>query len=614
MQLDIVAEKGDRVSAYTIGNETPILLGAQDMQGNGVMRLDVPQGIGNSIGLICDTKSGRKYQRLYLTDEKKQMADVDFISETNSTTNTQADALMAQGKKQVKRRVIANTAATPLPNPTGTHNAALNGNSVAPINGYNSFGGWAWEALLDALPENVLAEKNNPNGIDYEFTSDGYQGKGVYGDNTIISLAYLYGYTGNMNENVIGYYTHSEGTFADLELHDLGETLNKDFLASPGSTDYKSKVQYQLDGTDKWYDANFYYLDGEGVLRNENNAIRSATAASNRLGDGIFNTFLVHNNYGERVSAMRGLTYKISIPKGLKYGFYLRLKAQTLKAAHKTVLQNQGVDLNKVGNNEINFSNAALNMEQQVNGTSKKVTYRSSYKKYDNFSFLGFDDSSAQGDADCNDVTLGFLDADDKPGPHVYNEQEENQAWTIGFENLGMDLDFDFNDVVIRVTPNPLTHKAKVELMAAGCNYKTELYFGNTRLCEVHEAFEQSANDNGLYPMVNTGGKDGKQHNVVNLGEVDWPASYTMTDNGSLFHTVVTNTKNGKTYEAGMNKYVGDGTVPTAVCVSGDWSWPIETTNIFVAYPLIGEWGKNANNKDFWNWYTQPKLDKVYKK
>ena len=616
LQLDIIAQKGDKVSAYAIGRETPTLLAQEDMQGNGVMRLDVPQGIGYSIGLVCDNAQGRKYQRIYLSGEKNQIEDVDFINQTNSSTlqleaqsQSQSHQAVAASKKS-PRRVISNVSATPLPNPSGSHNTALNGNSVTPLNGYNYFGGWAWEDLLKALPEGIIAEKNNSQGVDYEFTSDGYQGQGVYGDNTIVGITYLYGYTGNTKENVFGYYTHTEGTFSDLQLHDLGETLNKDFLASPGSTDYKSKVQYQLDGTDKWYDANFYYLDGEGILVDELGRVRTADAKSKRAGDGVCNTFLVHNNYGERVSAMRGLTYKISIPKGLKYGFYLRLKSQTLKSEHKTILQNAGVDISAVGNYEINFSNAKLNMAQKVNNTSKSVYYRSSYKKYDNFSFLGFDDSSASGDADCNDVTFGFLDADGKPGPHVYNEAEETQSWTIGFENLGQDVDFDFNDVVLRVTPNPLTHKAKVELLAAGCNYKTEVYFGQTKLCEVHEAFGQKANEEGLYPMINTGA--GPQLGVVNLGEVDWPASYTMTDNGSLFHTVVD--ADGKRYEASMGRYIGTGNdVPTAVCVAGEWAWPRETTSIFEAYPLIGEWGKNVQNRDYWNWYTQPRNDKVYK-
>ena len=599
MQFNIIDKNGSVVSAYTIGGEKPVLLAQKEMKGNGVMRLDIPQGVGNSIGLISDSKDGRIYQRIYLSNDNQQVEDVDFINGTNSS-------VIPLDLQKAKSRVISNTSATPLPNQSATHNSGLDGNTVTPTNGYLNFGGWAWEALLEALPEGKRADKKNTSdGISYEFTSDGYQGQGKYGDNTIVNLSYLYGYTGCNNSRIIGYYTHSEGTYSDLELHDLGECLTKDYLASPGSTDYQSKVQYQLDGKDKWYDANFWYTDGEGVLVDEYG--KKVTAAGSksafRAGDGVYNSFLVHNNYGERVSAMRGLTYKFSIPKGKKYGFYLRIDNESLTDAHKTILQNKGVDVSKI-TTEINFSNKDLN--QAMNGN---IYFRSSYKKYDNFSFIGFDDGSTSGDADCNDVTLGFLDADGKPGPHVYNEADELQSWTIGYENQGMDADFDFNDVVIKVTPNPVTHKAKVELMAAGGIYKTELYFGSKKLCEVHEAFGETANEKGEYDMVNTESASSMKP-TVDLGEVDWPADYTMTQNGSLFNTKVY--VKDKEYTASPGTYIGnDKDVPTAVCVAGDWQWPKEYTNIFDAYPLIGQWGKNVTNSDYWNWYGQPKSGNV---
>lgn len=599
MQLNIIDKNGSVVSAYTIGDENPVLLGQKEMKGNGVLRLDIPQGIGSSIGLISDGKSGRQYQRIYLAKGNKQQEDVDFTNGTNSST-VMAEAQASGGGALT--RVIANTASTPKPNQSATHNAALNGHTLAPTNGYSSFGGWAWEALLAALPEAKAAATNNPDGVSYEFTSDGYQGQGVYGDNTIVSLSYLYGYTGNTKSHILGYYTHSDGTYADLVLHDLGETHITDYLASPGNDRYQAKVQYQLDGEDKWYDANFYYMDGEGILLNENGRSVSASGSPERNGDGIFNTYLVHNNYGDRVSAMRGLTYQISIPKGMKYGFYLRCIDKPFTEEHKQSLIAKGIDVSKLGNDAINFSNAELNAAN-ANG---KDFYRSSYKKYDNFSFIGLDDTYTGGDVDCNDVTFGLLDADGKPGPHVYDETEELQSWTIGYENQGMDADFDFNDVVIKVTPNPVTHKAKVELLAAGGVYKTELFFGNERLCEVHEAFGQTVGGDGLYGMVNTVNNKPDVASV-NLGEVDWPSDYTMSANGSLFKTKVTLT-NGKQYAASPNTYIGENNdVPTAVCVAGDWSWPKEYTNIFEAYPLVGEWGKNVNNSDYWNWYTQPK-------
>ena len=59
--------------------------------------------------------------------------------------------------------------------------------------------------------------------------------------------------------------------------------------------------------------------------------------------------------------------------------------------------------------------------------------------------------------------------------------------------------DFDFNDVVFDVEPNEAGNAAKIVVRAAGGIYKLTV-----EGVEVHEAFGESANANGLYPMINT--------------------------------------------------------------------------------------------------------------
>ena len=123
MQLNIIDNNGSTVSAYTIGDETPVLLGQKVMKGNGVLRLDIPQGIGNSIGLVSDNKNGRQYQRIYLAKDNKQVEDVDFTKGTNSSSvlvESQAETRSAQAQS----RVISNTEDTPKPNQKDTHNAS----------------------------------------------------------------------------------------------------------------------------------------------------------------------------------------------------------------------------------------------------------------------------------------------------------------------------------------------------------------------------------------------------------------------------------------------------------------------------------------------------------
>ena len=45
---------------------------------------------------------------------------------------------------------------------------------------------------------------------------------------------------------------------------------------------------------------------------------------------------------------------------------------------------------------------------------------------------------------------------------------------------------------------------------------------------------------------------------------------------------------------------------PQVLCVAGHWSWPLETTNVVTAYPLLGEWAINFNKTESWNWYSHP--------
>ena len=59
--------------------------------------------------------------------------------------------------------------------------------------------------------------------------------------------------------------------------------------------------------------------------------------------------------------------------------------------------------------------------------------------------------------------------------------------------------DFDFNDVVFDVEPNEARTAAKIVVRAAGGIYRLTVA-GQ----EVHQAFGESANANGLYPMINT--------------------------------------------------------------------------------------------------------------
>lgn len=620
LQLNIKADRGDTIRVVRTGQEKPTLIGYMAMQGNGVMKVKVPQDIEGSVGLICDSPSGRKYQRIYLGNEKNQEVDVDLQHDSNSSSPI---ASLSGGNKAATR-VVSSPADTPLPNPTGTYSSQLNGyfNNVNEddvtifLQPYTELAGWTWEDVQKAFKNGALAEEANKEGTNFEFTSDGYISHNGFGNETCLRFVYCYGdlnYNNYSKNYSIGIYTHSDGTFSDLKLYTLYESRT-DYLPWPGS--YRSKIQYKLDGNDLWYDTNFCNDDGEGILLNDKNEPVTAVDKSYRNGDGVYGAPLVLNNYGSRITNLQGLTPQIYIKKGLKYGFYIKnIYGYSLSDEHKALLKEKGVPDNVINNlySEIYFSNLELNVSNEICKNGKRIPYRCCFKKYGNYSFIGFDDYDAfddktftkVGDGDCNDMVFCLMTGDGRPAPYG-SEKYASDIWTYAYENLGTNGDFDFNDVVIRETINANGSETKAELMAAGCNYKTELIFSykgyDQTICEVHEAFGLKANDEGLYSMVNTEA-NGIRKNPVDLGVFDTNFGYfkikVYLPDGEI-----------KTYSH-YDKVGENGDVPTALIISGNWQWPLEKTNVFEAYPLIGKWAKDRD--DTGHWFTQPKPGSVFK-
>ena len=168
------------------------------------------------------------------------------------------------------------------------------------------------------------------------------------------------------------------------------------------------------------------------------------------------------------------------------------------------------------------------------------------------------------------------------------------------FEDLGTTNDFDFNDVVIRVSTPDAQGNSTVELMCAGGTMSTEVTCGtgsNVRTLgsEVHTALGASS----YKTMVNTGGET--KPFPVTLGTIEHLNA--QTDMTNLPLGIKCEGNNGQVIK--VVKTVDKGKTPLVIVVSGDengkWYWPTERTNITTAYPGFGEWG--ANVKTNTNWY-----------
>lgn len=595
VQLDIETDHEADVTAQTILNQNVTILGQKHIKESNVMFVDVPQGIGTSFGLVYDDGSDvKQYKRIDISGKPSEVIDVDFRSGAVGSSNR-----------------AATRAAT---------NQSLYGNAYITDCGYINFGPWAWSDVQKSLEESVNSSMNMKTLIDYEIkTGDLVQGGELVANDDII-LSFLYGYTGQTGSRILGYYYHSPESYADIEFVDISEALSLDYFNN------KAKVQYQLDNQPTWYDANFDYKDDP-----KNPA--QTPASSSRKGDDAWNTLNVLNYYGDRVTAIRGLSFKLSIPKGKEFGFYLR-ENSLLNTAQKNILSKIGVPDNKMPKYLANYSCANMNTGNYSSTENKK--FRSAMAIYDNFTFMGMDDNMGGGDFDCNDVTFALSNSkgekyipeftqatkesemnqdviNEHPEyinpPSNSNSETELQSWTVAFENGGTDVDFDFNDVVIKVIPNTSNQTADLYLLAAGAISETVLYYNGTNLCEVHKAFNVDNNT-----MVNTSTNNATVE-PVKISTINWSEN-TLEDNLAKFSLKVYDENGTLKRTVKYNERLsakGYQNIPQAICVSGDWAWPMEYQSLSAVYPLLGNWATNIDNPEYFNWYAQPDNAKTVK-
>ena len=620
VQLDITVERPCEITAQTILKDKTTILGQKDFEGSGVMFVDVPQSDIASFGLVYDDGIGPKqYRRIDLTGENDQVVRVSFTSEAPLAA---APLMMAPG---IKSQPVA----------------SLCGNSVLADCGYLNFGPWAWKDIAAALTEGVNPKDKYVSLIDYEMMARGQVSPlGTFEAQETVYLSMLYGYTGTTNSRVLGYYVHSANNMADIEFHDITETLTYDYINGKG------KVQYQIDNnTSTWYDASFYYRDGKGLPAKSGLTPVSVGGNSDRDKDDIYNTYLVSESYGDRVTAVRGLTFKLDIQKGKVFGFYLRT-ADLIGESQKSILKGLGVPDDELPQYAACYTNAAMNL-----GTNN---FRSALAIYDNFTFMGLDDNvNGNGsDYDCNDVTFALSNARGEKLQPKFTEETLNstwnqgtiqkdpiysnppadptepstgtgtegggsstetgteylQTWTLAYENGGTDIDFDFNDVVLQVTPNTKTHTATVYLMAAGAKRNTQIYYGNQLLGEIHELFGVKEKE-----MVNTLNANPDHDPVLLSDNLSWPEGTTMNEGRHKFWLRVYN-EDGTHVDIHSNEYLGPHKdIPQALCVADEWHWPLETERVYNVYPVLTEWARNINDQAAWNWYAQPNNNKTVK-
>lgn len=407
------------------------------------------------------------------------------------------------------------------------------------------------------------------------------------------------GYGTFQTSHILGYYYHSPGTYEDIQYVDIAETHKWDYI------DGLCKVQYQIDVNDNvdgmdfrpgvWYDANFDAADAFHSIRSGN---------MDRIGDSAFCIVNVFNRYGEHLSAVRGISFLVDVPEGMHIGFYLRSDEEPYPSQWQR-LNSKGV--RPYTSSPAFFKGTCFSASDlNVDGIR-----RSSIWADDSVIWMGMEDYVIKGDNDCNDVVF-CVSADLKihnpdiivPDLVVTGDYSSTLPWSLAFEDVYRNSDFDFNDVVVKLTPKYDEEKCCVTLMAAGSDNLMYLVYdgpeGLVNFGEVHSLLGSASN---LRPINTT--QSQISNPFVELDCVPWPKSYTMEKDAERFHILI---KRGTCADCTDTLALPStpGLLPKAALIAGEWKWPLEGVSIIEAYPSFRNWAADPTRTSFWNWHRSP--------
>lgn len=466
-----------------------------------------------------------------------------------------------------------------------------------------------WRATND---EKVDAKEIDGQICNYELESNGP-----------FYITWVTGNEAEQRSHILGYYYHSPYTYDDIKYVDLSETHKWDYIDGLAKVQYQIKSNTTVDGqtfyANTWYDANFDMSDKFGATTCYN---------MDRVGDDAYNMFAMYTYYGRNISALRGISFKIDVPEDTRVGFYLRADEEPLPEQW-SILKNEGIRPYVSDPSAFmgtNFCNEKMNIDG--NGLGK---HRSFIKDFNTVYWMGMEDLLNGGDHDCNDVIFGVVsdlriwmpdiveptlkEQEPDPGPdpgtdpdpqHEEPEDAEPFPWTIAYEDVGRNADFDFNDAVIKIVPDYENERCCVYVEAAGSPSRMYLHYdgpdGDQTLGEMHELL----GSNQQY--INTMGALASSPFVL-VDCVPWPKDYTVSEDAQRFYIEI---QRGSCNDCSdvITLALEPGKMPEAMLIAGEWQWPMEGVNVVEAFDDFPGWAHDPTRTRYWEWYKNPDDDK----
>lgn len=562
------------------GKQDVVLYDYDEVNTSRSVVLTAPQGFEDTLQLCYLYRNRMKEKRIPLTGKPLEVFSLSTLP--NKHKRILDDSLYLGSEKKYPKAL------------SKSRPASLCGSSISGNASYRQLSPrqmYSFYQIMEMVSDDDFDHVEYGLMDDYELVSNGP-----------FHVTWISGYKTFQNSHILGYYYHSPGTYSDIQYVDLAETHKWDYI------DSLCKVQYMLGeavdiagihfNANQWYGANFDLDDYYGSTKSKN---------MDRIGDSVFNMQVVYERNGLKVSEVRGISFEIDIPVGMHLGFFLRSDEEPFPEQYNHLVS-KGVapylDFPLLFRGTC-FSANALN----IDGINRSFIWDEGSAFW-----MGMEDYVIGGDNDCNDVVFCITEEMEIYKPDVISPDlivDGNYSsilpWTLSFEDVYRNADFDFNDVVVKLEPDYKEEKCCVTLMATGSTDMMYLCYngpnGVINFGEVHELFGQA----GEFRDINT-----TQLQIatpfVKLDCVPWPKDYTMEQDASRFYILV---KRGTC--ADCTDTLGlpskPGLLPKALLVAGEWKWPIEGTSIISVYPNFSKWVKDPSRKENWNWHKKPITD-----
>lgn len=401
------------------------------------------------------------------------------------------------------------------------------------------------------------------------FKTDVYYTMGQGGGPVTLTLNYIN--TGN--DNQIGYF-YWKG--------DISNAINaKKYILAPTSQKDKKLHEYIYTQTpNSWYEDEIYSWNDKIALYSSQNNISGAHDKAKFWGCKFH---LVHFDENGNAS--------YNFEEGTNIAFFL---AYNTKAQNASSVFYSIIEMNKKTDHGNGYHTGCENNYPHA------VTFKYNSDSHSTM-FLGFEDHT---DHDMNDMVFFANGNFSNQVLEMDNKEASDNSWIIACEDLGTTGDYDFNDVVFKVTHVAGEENATLTPLAAGGTLPIEVYFDDNKIgdAEFHTLFS-GVSDHKQPINAHAFDKSCPQTYQINVG-----TDFTITNLESLNRfKVKVEGNNGISNFIEMGNREGSTTAPQMIVLPDTWKWPKESVLIHNAYVKFGDWNKVQTKNMDWYKYNDSK-------